>query len=240
MKAGADEAAVAAGQRTIVDQRRFEPGANFGTQDRAPLRADSAAAAAGGEPALIAGSAASVRPTNARSRGVARPVVTRASSRSQIVNVSQPARASRRTAGRRRPARPRRPAAVDRRQIGQRIGQPFGQHARAHRGRRAIEHGQQRAFAAAVADRAGDFQAAAGRFVDFQRLSGAIGDQPIDMRQRAFFASRSDNRESRRRRRMPGRRPRRRSRSLPGSACRNVWPAIAPAAVWPKAQAAAA
>ena len=32
MKAGADQAAVAAGQRAIVDQRRFEPGANVGAQ----------------------------------------------------------------------------------------------------------------------------------------------------------------------------------------------------------------
>ena len=60
---------------------------------------------------------------------------------------------------------------VDRGDVGQRIGQPVGQQPRAHRRDRAIEHGQQRAFAAAVADRARDFQAAAAGLVDLQRLA---------------------------------------------------------------------
>ena len=32
VKAAADQSAVAAGQRAVVDQRRFEPGANLGAQ----------------------------------------------------------------------------------------------------------------------------------------------------------------------------------------------------------------
>ena len=91
--------------------------------------------------------------------------------------------------------------------VGQRIGHPVGQQPRAHRGDRAVEHAQQRALAAAVADRAGDFQAAAGRLVDLQR-AGRRGRGSAGRCARAkSSASRSDSRGSRRRRGSAGTSP---------------------------------
>ena len=71
--------------------------------------------------------------------------------------------------------------------VGQRIGQPVGHQSRAHRRDRAIEHGQQRTLAAAVADRAGQLQAAAARFVDLHRRADAIRHQPVDVFQRTLL-----------------------------------------------------
>ena len=80
--AGADEAAVAGRERAVVDERLFERPADVGAQVEPLLRARCSSALA--RPVSFAftfGKHASVRPTNARSRGDARPVVTRASSR---------------------------------------------------------------------------------------------------------------------------------------------------------------
>ena len=71
--------------------------------------------------------------------------------------------------------------------VDQRIGQPVGQQPRAHRRDRAVEHRQQRALAAALADRARDLQAAAARFVDLQRARAAVGHQPVDVLQRGLL-----------------------------------------------------
>ena len=57
---------------------------------------------------------------------------------------------------------------VDRRDLGERVGDPVGQQPRAHRRDRGIDGRQQRTFAAAFPHRAGDFQAAPRGFVDFQ------------------------------------------------------------------------
>ncbi len=69
----------------------------------------------------------------------------------------------------------------------QRIGQPIAEHARAHGGCGAVEHGQQRALAIAVAQRASELQAAARRLVDFQPVGGRVMLQSIDVGQRAFL-----------------------------------------------------
>ena len=83
VEAVADEAAVAADQRAIVVQRRVELAAESGhrsisasscVEQHGCVRAVSLA--------FTAGSVRSVRPRKLRSRGLARPVVTRASSRS--------------------------------------------------------------------------------------------------------------------------------------------------------------
>ena len=76
---------------------------------------------------------------------------------------------------------------ADRLDVGQRVGEPVGQQPRAHRGDRAVEHGQERALAAALADRPRQFQAAPARLVDLQRAGGAVGDQPVDVCQRALL-----------------------------------------------------
>ena len=49
------------------------------------------------------------------------------------------------------------------------------------------KHRQQRALAAALADGAGNLQAAAARLVDLQRARGAVGDQPVDVLQRGLL-----------------------------------------------------
>ena len=85
-----------------------------------------------------------------------------------------------------------------------------------------------------------DFETAAGRFVEFERFAGLIGNQPVEMGQRAFlrFSEIVENRPGGAERR--GRRIRGRSQNLRDSPCRNVWRAIARRRVWPNAQADAA
>ncbi len=70
---------------------------------------------------------------------------------------------------------------VDRGAVRQRRGDPVGQQAGAHGVRGPVDHGQQRAFAASVAERPGDFQAAASRFVDLQELAYSVGNQPVEV-----------------------------------------------------------
>ena len=58
--------------------------------------------------------------------------------------------------------------------VGQRIRQPIGQQPGAHRRDGFIDHRQQAAVALAFAERARQFQAAAGGFVDEQARAAAI------------------------------------------------------------------
>lgn len=76
---------------------------------------------------------------------------------------------------------------VDCRHVNERIGEPFRQHPLAHRGDGTIEHGQQRTFTAAFADRSRDFQAAAARLIDLQGRRTAIGGKMIDVLQRGLL-----------------------------------------------------
>ena len=103
---------------------------------------------------------------------------------------------------------------------------------------RAVEHAQQRAFAAAVADRARDFQAAARGRVDLQPLARRVRQQPIDVRERRLlrFGQIVEHRAGGAQRGGVAS-LRRRSRSLRASACRNAWPATSIAAVRPNVQA---
>ncbi len=69
----------------------------------------------------------------------------------------------------------------DRLALRERRGDPLGQQSRAHGGGRAIDHGQQRAVAAAVTDGARDFQTAARRLVDLQELAHTVGHQAVEV-----------------------------------------------------------
>ena len=170
VEAGADETPFAADQRAIVVQRRVEPRADVGAQIQLRLPAGTSSALRRAVSlALSCGSTAACgRRSSDRagwpgrsSRGPA-AARGRRSNRSNLVQCRGQGRLGDQFGHRVQPAR--RCGSV-----GQRIGQPIGQQPRAHRRGRAIEHGQQRAFAAALAQRAGDLQAAARRFVDFQR-----------------------------------------------------------------------
>ena len=126
MKAGADQ-----GRRRgwPAGNRRPAPlpaGRESRRKDPIRLQGGSAAGCAAVSRALIAGRAASVRPTKARSRGDARPVVMRANEPLQIVDVFQ--RLAQIVAQPRVGDQfgDRFGALVDGRQIGQRIGQPVG------------------------------------------------------------------------------------------------------------------
>ena len=78
----ADEAAVAAGQAGSRRPARHRAGCGDRDRDRSPLPVDSRCALLRAvSRALSAGKARSVRPRKLRSRGLARPVVTRARSR---------------------------------------------------------------------------------------------------------------------------------------------------------------
>ena len=178
-------------------------------------------------------------PRKLRSRGLARPVVTRASSRSHVVDPPQQSRAARRPGPASATSSPTASCrATIAGRIDQRIGQPIGQQPRAHGRDRAVQHGQQRALAAALADGAGDFQAAAAGLVDLQRAGGAVGHQPVDMRQRGLlrFVQIIEHGAGGADRLVVGRAVAR-SRSLPGPPCRSAWPASAAAVSSEKAQA---
>ena len=83
VEAAANEAAVAGHKRAIVRQRRFELRPHVRTQVEPLLQLRQAAPPCGRRASPSpSGSDSSVRPMKLRSRGVARPVVTRASSRS--------------------------------------------------------------------------------------------------------------------------------------------------------------
>ena len=112
---------------------------------------------------------------------------------------------------------------LDRRHVDQRVGQPVGQEPRAHGGDGAVQHGQQRAVAAALADGPRDLQAAAAGFVDLQGRGAAIGLQAIDVLQRGLLRLVEIIDHARPRPAGPGRRPDRcRSRSLPGYSCESA------------------
>ena len=76
---------------------------------------------------------------------------------------------------------------VDRRHVDQRRGQPIGQQPGAERRDRAVHHAQQRAVAAAVADRRGQFKAAPRGGVDGKPLVGRVGQQPVDVGERGLL-----------------------------------------------------
>ncbi len=82
-EAGPDEAPLAAYQRAFVEQGRFELAANVGAEVQFGLQLRQQRLRRAVILALICGSAASVRPTKLKSRGLARPVVTRASNLSK-------------------------------------------------------------------------------------------------------------------------------------------------------------
>ena len=120
--------------------------------------------------AFSLGKLPSVRPMKLKLRGLARPVVTRASSApvvhaAQVVSQLAPQRVvlhqlldGVQPLG-------------DRFRIGQRFGQPVAQLPRAHGRDRAVQNSQQRPVARAGADRPRQFQTAACRFVDLQRAA---------------------------------------------------------------------
>ena len=131
--------------------------------------------------ALICGSRASVRPTAARSRGDARPVLTRAVSRCRS-----------------KPSPRLRPQflaqgvfllqlgdgvepGLDGGAVGQRRDDPLLQQPRAHRRRRAVQDRQQRAGPAAVAQGARQFQAAARHLVEEQKAVAGARPQAREM-----------------------------------------------------------
>ena len=137
--------------------------------------------------ALTFGRRASVLASATRSRGVARPVPTRAASRSRSYDWLE--------------HRPQ-VAAEDRLReqlldgvepLGDQLGrrqrrrQPFGQQPRPHRRDRAVDHAQQRAVALPFAEGADQLEAPPGHLVEGQGIGASVGDQPGDVAQRGLL-----------------------------------------------------
>ena len=76
---------------------------------------------------------------------------------------------------------------VDRGDVGERRGEPIGEQPGAERSDGAIDRAEERTFAAAVADRFGDLQAAARGGIDREAVVGRIGREAIDVGERRLL-----------------------------------------------------
>ena len=129
-----------------------------------------------------------MRPRKLRSRGLARPVVTRAKQPLDVVDPAQRLAQVGGTAPGRRPARRRRRAGR---------GSPptsvSGLASQSASSREPIAVTVRSSTASSEPSRrpsrmrAGDLQAAAAGLVDLQRAGGAVGQQPVDVRERALL-----------------------------------------------------
>ena len=122
-----------------------------------------------------------------RSRGVARPVPIRPASRSRSYDwPSKLRRSPRRADWLKSSSTASSRSAINsvdvRGDVSHSDKQP-----RTHRGRRAVDHAQERALALAFPESAHQLQAAPGHLVEGQRVGSAIGDQPGDMAQRRLL-----------------------------------------------------
>ena len=184
VEARADEAAFASLQGAIVDEGRFEAGADVGAEVELSVEPDQEFAGAagefgfqcrkGGESAADMGEIARAGAAGGDAGEQALDIVDAAKFFAEVVG--EAAVADEFVDGVQ--------TLVDGGQIGERVGDPIGEEARAHRGDGAIEDGQQRTVALAFAECASDFEAAAGGFVDFERRAGAVGDESFQMGQR--------------------------------------------------------
>ncbi len=186
-KTVAHESAVTARQRTLVGQCLFQPAAQFATQIEPLFEL--------GEQSALAGRDLGFDLRNAGQRAadetqIARARASRRDTGQQPLEIVNRAELLGQGQGQRRLGdqfghglQP----ALDAVDLGQRVGQPVGQHPRTHRGERAIHDAQQRALAAPLAQCVRDLEAAARGRVDFQGISGGIMRQPIDVPQRGFL-----------------------------------------------------
>ena len=176
-------------QRAVVDERRFERAADVGAEvePRFELLQQRASRGRSASPSASA-SSASVRPTNARSRGLARPVVDAGEQPLQVVDLpralrgARPASAASATSSATASSR----ASIAATSVSGLASQSASSRAPIGVTVRSID-AQQRALAAAVADRARDLQAAARGLVDLQRLAAAIRHQPVDVVERRLL-----------------------------------------------------
>ena len=151
VEAAADEAAVARRQRAIVDQGRLQLAAQVRAQVQLALPAGSAAGCL--RAVSLAFSFGRLRQRAADEAQVARTGPARRDAGQQPLQVVHAPQMLAQLAAQAVSSSINSSTASSRAliaaAIGQRIGQPVGQQPRAHRRDGAVEHGQQRAFAAA-------------------------------------------------------------------------------------------